>query len=482
MPTKFYGARAIKQEATVATPNVATSGITIAFGTAPVHQVGGKANTVVSVSSYDEAVSQMGYSEDWGKYTLCEVIYSHFKLYGVGPLLLVNILDPEKYSEGIDAQSYNISNGQVELSGDAIADTITVSNGATTYKAGVDYDTFYSDGKCIMEVLSGGAIEKDAQTSVTIAYSAVTFELDNLVNDMIGGYNVTTGMSTGLELIDAAYYKNRILPGIMIAPGFSHKSEVAAVMAAKTEFSSVFSAMCICDLDTAAAKNYQAAVNLKESNAAFQNTRQIVCWPMLQQGDKIFHMSTQLAGLQCNVDIGNENIPSLIASNHTMQAEGAVLSDGTEVLLDLTQANYMRYNGVCTAYSFVNGITAWGTYYACYPKEEGAKDALINIGRMFDYVANTAILTVWNQIDRPLTSRLMESIVDELNMWLNNLSSSGDLYGARCAMNEEENPREDLMAGIVRIHIYMAPPSMTQEVDFLLEYDAEYVASALSAE
>ncbi|MCD8355864.1 MAG: phage tail protein [Clostridia bacterium] len=480
MATKFYGARAIKQEETVATPSVATSGITIAFGTAPVHQVDGKANTVVSASTYDEAVSAVGYSDDWAKYTLCEVIYSHFKLYGVGPLLLVNVLNPEEHKKAVAAQSYNINNGQVMLSGDAIADTITVSNDTTTYIAGQDYDVFYNAGNCIVEVLAGGAIEADELTSVTIAYSEVDFELDDLVEDLIGGYDVTTGTSTGLELMDAAYYKNRILPGIMIAPGFSHLPEVAAVMAAKTEFSSVFAATCICDTDTEQAKNYLDAVKLKESEAAFQNPRQITCWPMLQQGERIFHMSTQLAGLQCTVDIKNENIPSRVASNNTLQADGAVLTDGTEVLLDLTQANYMRYNGMCTAYSFVNGITAWGTYYACYPKEENPKEALINIGRMFDYIANTAILTVWNQVDKPLTSRLMESIVDELNMWLNNLTSSGDLYGARCAMNEEENPAEDLMAGIVRIHIYMAPPSLTQEVDFLLEYDATYVDTALS--
>ena len=48
-------------------------------------------------------------------------------------------------------------------------------------------------------------------------------------------------------------------------------------------------------------------------------------------------------------------------------------------------------------------------------------------------------------------------------------------------MQESENPVTDLMAGIVRIHIYMTPPSPAQEIDFTLEYDASYVESALSS-
>ena len=57
----------------------------------------------------------------------------------------------------------------------------------------------------------------------------------------------------------------------------------------------------------------------------------------------------------------------------------------------------------------------------------------------------------------------------------------GYLLGARVEMQESENPVTDLMAGIVRIHIYMTPPSPAQEIDFTLEYDASYVESALSS-
>ena len=47
-------------------------------------------------------------------------------------------------------------------------------------------------------------------------------------------------------------------------------------------------------------------------------------------------------------------------------------------------------------------------------------------------------------------------------------------------MLAEENPLLDLMAGILRIHIYITPPSPAQEIDFTLEYDPDYVQAALS--
>lgn len=37
------------------------------------------------------------------------------------------------------------------------------------------------------------------------------------------------------------------------------------------------------------------------------------------------------------------------------------------------------------------------------------------------------------------------------------------------------------MAGILHIHIYITPPSPMQECDFTLEYDTNYVTSALAA-
>ena len=44
----------------------------------------------------------------------------------------------------------------------------------------------------------------------------------------------------------------------------------------------------------------------------------------------------------------------------------------------------------------------------------------------------------------------------------------------------EENPLTNLMAGIIKLHVYITPPSPAQEISFVIEYDTAYVTDALS--
>ena len=100
---------------------------------------------------------------------------------------------------------------------------------------------------------------------------------------------------------------------------------------------------------------------------------------------------------------------------------------------------------------------------------------------MFAYVQNTIIRTCWQFLDKPMNRRLLDTITDTVNIWLNGLSGSGYLLGARVEISESENPVTQLMAGIIKIHVYMTPASPAQEIDFVLEYDSSYVTSALTA-
>ncbi|MEG0767837.1 MAG: phage tail protein, partial [Clostridia bacterium] len=123
---------------------------------------------------------------------------------------------------------------------------------------------------------------------------------------------------------------------------------------------------------------------------------------------------------------------------------------------------------------------SWGNYTACYPGNTDVKDTFICVSRMFDWVANTLIRTFWSKLDKPMNRRFIDSILDTCNIWLNGLVGSGYLLGAHVVMLDVENPMSNLMAGIIRLHIYMTPPSPAQEIDFTLEYDASYATSALS--
>ena len=72
-------------------PRRISAGIPVVFGTAPVEDLAVKPiNEPVLCYSYAEFVTQLGWSDDWEKYTLCEFAYSHFALFGMAPIVVVN--------------------------------------------------------------------------------------------------------------------------------------------------------------------------------------------------------------------------------------------------------------------------------------------------------------------------------------------------------------------------------------------------------
>lgn len=313
--------------------------------------------------------------------------------------------------------------------------------------------------------------------TLTVSYSAVRPEIVTGA-DVIGGQDSDTGKRSGFELISRCYPKYRVLPDILISPKFSCDPEVAAVMEAKTTFSGVFKATALCDLDTGKAAKYSDAPALKEESglASFD---QIPCWPMVSYKGRRYHLSTHLAAVISGVDTENGGCPSRSPSNNALLADGAVLKDGTEVILDLQEANYLGAHGIVTALNFVNGWTVWGNNTACYPESDRAFEYFIPVSRMKKWIGNSLVLSYWNKVDSPLNKRLCESIADSANIWLNGLTNAGHLLGARVEILSEENPAEDFEAGILRPHVYYAPPGPAQEIDWIMEYDATYIAAAL---
>jgi hypothetical protein len=45
------------------------------------------------------------------------------------------------------------------------------------------------------------------------------------------------------------------------------------------------------------------------------------------------------------------------------------------------------------------------------------------------------------------------------------------LLGGKVVFRPNENPPERLMAGLIRVHIFLTPPPPLMEIEFVLEYD-----------
>lgn len=293
----------------------------------------------------------------------------------------------------------------------------------------------------------------------------------------VGETATASTIASAMESVELCLTMFGIVPDLLCAPGFSNEATVAAAMSAKASaINGMFKAKALVDIS---ADTYTAAISAKNSGS--YNVDQIVCWPIGTLGDLKFHMSTVIAGRIASTDVDNEGIPYESPSNKAVQLDGLCDSNGKAINITFANANALNNAGINTALNFLGSFVAWGNYTGCYPSSTDVKDYYIPVSRMFGYINNGLIKTFWSYLDKPMNRRLVDTILDSANIWLNGLVGQGYLLGARVEMLENENPLTNLMAGIIKLHVYMTPASPAQEINFTLEYDASYVTSALQS-
>jgi phage tail sheath protein FI len=427
------------------------------------------------VYSYAEAVALFGFSRDWSKYTLCEAIYSQFALFGVAPCVLINVLNPAIHKTAVAATPYTVADKTVNLGQDVLLDTVTFTTG--TPVAGTDYSLGYDkDGNAIITLLPGGSLAE--ASSVTVTFSRLNSgAVDEY--DIIGGIDNTTGDSEGLELVNQVFPKFRLVPGLLASPKWSQHPAVAAVMRAKMDnINGHFTGQSVVDIpsDAAGADRYTEAPEWKNQNNYIAE-RQIVCWPKVKLGDDVFHLSTQLIGLMNKTDASNEDIPYESPSNKALQMNAAINALGKEIALGPEQANYLNGQGIVTSLNWIGGHRAWGNRTGCYPAVTDPKDAFIPIRRMLDWIGNEFILTFWQKTDKPLTKRLIKTIVNSYNVRLNGLTARGYILGGRVEFLDTENAITDLMDGKLFFHTSVTPPGPAEQIVQILEFDPQYLSA-----
>lgn len=459
-------------------PAICETGLPVVFGTAPIHlaQEPALANEPQLIYSYEQAVKRFGYSDNWEKYTLCEFMYSQFALHAMAPVVLVNVLDENKHVQA-KTEDVKVENGKGKLATeDVLPASLVLKNqdGSKTYRRGQDYQLMFDEqGRvniaAVREKMEDGTIKAEFSALDPLAATA---------KDIIGGIDIVTGKKKGLELISEVFPRFRLVPGLILAPKFSQIPEVAAIMESKARnVNGIFKAMALIDAPTNL--NPTEVPDWKNKNNVVSEG-QIVCYPKIMLGGKVYHLSTQLAGVINATDKKYDDIPYKSPSNELLKMNGT-LNDRGDLFLGQEEANYLNGQGVFTALNFIGGWKTWGNRTAAYPGVTDVKDSFIPIRRMFDWVANTLILTYWQKIDDPMNKRLIDTVVESANIWLNSLVAIGALLGGRVQVLKDENPVTDLMDGKIHFHLYMTPPSPAREIQFIQEYDVNYVTSFIES-
>lgn len=345
-----HGVRVKEQATSLVAPVTGTAGLQVIIGTAPVNLAADpyKATNVQMIAySFSEAVEQVGYSDDFKNYTLCQSMDACFRVLNVAPIILINVLDPKKHKKANEEQTVNVEKMQatVKVAG-ILADTVEVKANEATLTAGTDYITTFDDDGYLVITLTAGGKGASAKTltvnSTSIDPTAVT------ESDIIGGYNASTGAETGMELIRHIYPKFSMTPGLLLAPGWTQKPNVGIALAAKCEeINGVFTCECILDIDTAEATKYTDCNDWKNKNG-YTNKHAALLWPQVKVGTKQYAYSAIFGALTAYTD----------ATNNKANTTAADLMDAFIGCGGAARAAGMNYKETSTALGILanNGI------------------------------------------------------------------------------------------------------------------------------
>lgn len=482
-----HGVYTREQATSMSAATNSTAGLQVVFGTAPIYQLADLTGVTAPrlCSSYAEAAAALGYDTNFEAFTLNQSIKASFELFGVAPIVLVNVLDPNKAQHVTNVSKpteQTVTGGSFVISAEqepvpyVLRATLTVSaqTSGDPLVAGTDYTVEYDeDGLATVTLTS---VTAKALAKVYVTYKAIKLTAGKTA---VTAAEITTAISDKLREV---YPRFGMTPGLLLAPGYSKDPNVAAVMQGACEnINGVYSCECILDVDcgTSGAQTYDAVKQVKE-NKGLTSPHAYAYWPMAQVGNYRMSLSAIMGALTAATDAANGDVPSLSPSNKSLPgATGLCLEDGTEVILDQAQANVVNSTGIGTVLN-LNGFKAWGNNTCAYPSTTDPKDRWIAVRRFFTWRSNSLIQTYFERVDSPANYRMIEAIVDAENVNGNAYVAAGACAAYQCEFRSDENPTTQILDGTIKFHLTLAPYNPAECIEFTLEFDPTAIASALT--
>ena len=437
----------------------------VLVGTAPVQNLlpddngDWNVNKPILVNDISEAKKYFSYSEDWAKYSLCEAMHVFLELNGIGPLVLINVLDPKSTHKASTATTKTAtpSGGKIVLSAaeDIILDTIKVETQDTPpveKVKGTDYTAVYNPAKKTITIqeLTTGAL---GNAALTITYYLVTASA--VTSTDIIGADDGAGGHTGLYAIRDVYNLCGVIPAYLMAPGWSEVPAVHAVMSqVSLKINGHWDAWMFTDIpisDNGTPVTMAGAKTWKDANG-YTKKNETVSFPMVVGTDsKYYHLSV----LRC------ANFMALLAENdgipyHTASNTGAGIianlwlgaASVGKVFDDQFINENLNKNGICSA-AFVGGRwVIWGAHSAEYDQDNGDN---INVSEtnymMLFYLSNDFQARRTRDVDQPLSANDIQSITAEEQSRLDALVKIGALSYGVASLDTSEAAKSDMYYG-----------------------------------
>lgn len=432
----------------------------VLIGATPVHLIRNGAKNVnkpIVVNNMAEARKYFGYSDDWASYPTCMAFEHFFNRKAVGPLVVIDVLDPATHKSGTQTTaSKTPSSGKIVIADaeDIILDTVEVYTTADTpvkKVEGTDYTLAYDpDKKTITLTSISSGLGTDA---LNVKY--YTIDVSALTDSAFIGSADGMGLNTGIYVVRNVYAETGMIPSYLIAPGFTDRPAVHAALVAESKNINghwkawVFADMPISDNGTGI--TLATAKTFKDANG-YTADNETVYFPMVEGvNGKKYYLSVLAAANFLELLIDNDDLPYHSASNTAcgiIQNLYLGASVTGRVYDDQIINEYLCKNGIASAAYVAGRWAIWGAHAASYDQTNGDQINVAETNRMMlYYVCNDFQARRPLDVDQPMTRNDLMSIVSEEQERLDALVGMGALLYGRTSLNAESDNYSDMVNG-----------------------------------
>ncbi|KQC02096.1 phage tail sheath subtilisin-like domain-containing protein [Pedobacter sp. Hv1] len=467
--TYLHGVETIEVPNGSKSVNIVKSGV---IGLVGISAIGPK-NQVIMVNGERDAAQ---FGKQVPGFTIAQSLEAIF-LQGAGSVLVVNVFDPALHTSAVTAESKTVVDGTLKLSASPIG-TVTVldsEGAATSFVLGTDYSIDeYGNFKVLNGAIANGTVLKFTFAKLNAA--AITSSV------IVGTYDSSTNVRTGIKCFDTALETFGYNPKIMIAPGYSSLSGVSAgLLQAAEKFRGIVYVDAPVGTTVAAAMAGRGPSGTFNFNTS--NKRVELLFPHLKKYDPAtdtnvsFPYSAFLAGVRAAVDLTD----GFWVSSSNKEIKGIA---GTERALSSTpgdvnsDVNILNAAGITTVFNtFGSGPRTWGNRNASFPTETGISN-FTNIVRIADVVTESLEQASLQYIDQPISQGLIDSIRENGNAFMRILIGRGALLpGSKVLYNENDNPPEELANGHLTFELLFMGPTPSERITFKSYLDISLFSS-----
>lgn len=437
-------------------------------GTAPVHRVIDSdkyINTPIVVHNVAEAQKYFGYNpddvENMAYWTLVEPIRVHLATKGVGPIILINVFNPDaKHGETKNSVSKTAVGGQIIIT-DAYniyldsLEVVTQESTPRDLQKDTDYTIAYDHNKkSIVITLLDSTM---ATATMTIKYYVVNIS-GVTASDVIGTTD-GEGLNTGLFAVKDVYQKTGYVPAYLAAPGWSSNLSVHAAMYQNSlKINGHWDAYMFVDLplvgEDTTNLNFQNIAAYKKTNN-FTHENETVFWPMAHGSDGYnYHLSVLAAANFLELLNENDGIPYMTASNTdctliTRLHLATMHNDAENRVFDDSIINEkLNKHGIASA-CYVGGRWAiWGCHSADYDTDNADQINVAETNRMMlYYISNDFQHRRTPDVDKPMTANDLKTIIAEEQTRIDALLAIGALTYGEVTLDASAQAKTDIMNG-----------------------------------